>query len=430
MQEDTHHNLVLLGVLAALAAAVWYTTRGRFRKQLPLTPLRVPPLAHKPLRTFTPAEIAALGRFPNYAALTGVPLPAAYSNFDISRAKPRPYRPFRWPYHQTMALSRMQADWWLELESTYVARMAQRKELHERYGRKIVNELPDESGVVKLACRELMEMVLQFLARRYPMYFELDEAGLTFRNRVLGIVEDLGAEDIDPLMVVFRHVAEDFAVMVPVEREREGVRERKYVFMAGVICSSLGWDVGTKIGKTVGEIHAGVPDYRDKMSFSMDRYFSRLTTDKPIQRGSWGVEVGEPLFMPAGDPHESLRKVQDPALKEDELTVRVDWQTLRRLPLSNAIVFNYKAVFTPLAELADEPGVPALLEKVLVEGSRQIMEYKGTWHIEHVALPMLERMRRAQAASGVWAEGREVCTFAESPFYPGWEEKWHRQQGF
>lgn len=47
-------------------------------------------------------EIRALGDFPDYATLSGVPLPDPYPEHDIKKALPRPYRPFRWSYHQTM----------------------------------------------------------------------------------------------------------------------------------------------------------------------------------------------------------------------------------------------------------------------------------------------------------------------------------------
>jgi hypothetical protein len=47
-------------------------------------------------------EIKALGDFPDYSMLSGVPLPKPYLNFDINKALPRPYRPLRWAYHQTM----------------------------------------------------------------------------------------------------------------------------------------------------------------------------------------------------------------------------------------------------------------------------------------------------------------------------------------
>ena len=49
-------------------------------------------------------EIESYGDFPDYAALTGIRLPAPYVEFDIEKALPRPYRPFRWAYHQTMGM--------------------------------------------------------------------------------------------------------------------------------------------------------------------------------------------------------------------------------------------------------------------------------------------------------------------------------------
>lgn len=39
---------------------------------------------------------------PDYASLTGVPKPCPLPAYDTNRALPRPYRPLRWPYHQTM----------------------------------------------------------------------------------------------------------------------------------------------------------------------------------------------------------------------------------------------------------------------------------------------------------------------------------------
>lgn len=54
---------------------------------------------------FSTAEINAMGDFPAYDILSGVPLPQAYENFDASKALPRPYRPLRWKYHQTMCKS-------------------------------------------------------------------------------------------------------------------------------------------------------------------------------------------------------------------------------------------------------------------------------------------------------------------------------------
>lgn len=51
---------------------------------------------------FSVDEIKSLGDPPDYAELSGIPPPDAYPEFDIDKALPRPYRPFRWNYHQTM----------------------------------------------------------------------------------------------------------------------------------------------------------------------------------------------------------------------------------------------------------------------------------------------------------------------------------------
>ncbi|KAK3069184.1 hypothetical protein LTR53_012679 [Teratosphaeriaceae sp. CCFEE 6253] len=367
---------------------------------------------------FTVSEIQRLGDFPDYAALSGIPLPDPYHGFDINKAIPRPYRPFRWAYHQTMSLTKLEPDWWLELEQTYVDRIRQREGLFEEFGPMMLQSLPG----AELATKELMEMCLQFLCARHPQYFRLDVENMVFHNSILGTTTDLRATEL--LEVLLHNIPEDFAIML--RDPKTGI----YSFRAGIICSSLGWNLGSKIGLKLSEIHAPIPDYKEKMQFSMDRYFSKKPTEKAIQRGSWGLEIDEPLFMPPNDPHEKLREAQDPTHTVDRCHLRVDWQTLRRLPLSGAVVFNFKAVFTPVMEFRDEPHIPALILKVLKEGKKSLMEYKNTWHTEHVVIPALEEYQREQVATGIVEEAWEPHTLDESPFYPGWEAKWHRRQGF
>lgn len=53
---------------------------------------------------FSIDDIKALGDFADYATLSGVPLPSPYPEHQIDKAIPRPYRPFRWSYHQTMCM--------------------------------------------------------------------------------------------------------------------------------------------------------------------------------------------------------------------------------------------------------------------------------------------------------------------------------------
>ena len=208
---------------------------------------------------FSVEEVKALGDFPDYATLSGVDLPEVYKEFDITTAKARPYRPFRWAYHQTMSLTKLETDWWLELESNYKERIAQRKKLYAEHGESVLQWLPGS----ELACKELMEMCLQFLCARYPMLFSLSKDKKVFHNELLGI--QVTVSDKHPLLILLDHVPEDFAIML------RNPETGYYHFRAGMICSALGWNVGTKIGMQLHQIHAPIPDYKEKMQFSMDR---------------------------------------------------------------------------------------------------------------------------------------------------------------
>jgi hypothetical protein len=88
---------------------------------------------------------------------------------------------------------------------------------------------------------------------------------MVFFNSILNTESDIKATD--PLQVILNNIPEDFCIML-----REPT-SGYYFFRAGVICSSLGWDLGTKMGMQLHEIHAPIPDYH-KMQLSMDRYVS------------------------------------------------------------------------------------------------------------------------------------------------------------
>lgn len=168
-------------------------------------------------------------------------------------------------------------------------------------------------------------------------------------------------------------------------------------------------------------------DQQLTLYFYINSFFSKFPTDKPIQRGSWSLEIGKPLWKPKdAAQHEHL----DQNLNIEDCYLRVDWQTLRRLPLSAAVVFNFKALFTPVAEFRDEAGVPALVAKILKDGKKSFLEYKDSASVEHVIVPQMEEWAREQVENAVVAKDWEVATLDEGPYFRNWEEKWHRQQGF
>jgi hypothetical protein len=158
-----------------------------------------------------------------------------------------------------LAITKLEPDWWLELESTYIKRIKQRQELYAKHGKLVLQALPGS----EIACKELMEMCLDFLAARYPQYFRLDKKKMVFYNGILNTESHLKQED--PLVIILNNIPEDFAITL------RNPENGQYHFRAGVICSALGWNVDTKIGMNLAEIHQPIPDYKEKMQFSMDR---------------------------------------------------------------------------------------------------------------------------------------------------------------
>ncbi|KAH6918760.1 hypothetical protein BKA70DRAFT_28417 [Coprinopsis sp. MPI-PUGE-AT-0042] len=359
---------------------------------------------------------------PSSDATLPFPLPRPLPDFDILTAKPRPYRPFRWTFHQTMALMPLEPDWWLELESTYKERVAQRQDLFRKHGGLILDALPG----AELACRELVQTVIEFLTARYPNVFVMDKTTGSFENRILGTRQKVSYEveegneekAAELLMFLLNNVPEDFAIT---QKDEE---TGKYHFRAGVICSAVGWNLGEKIGKPLHEVHGPVPFYDKMLRHSMDRFFDKLPVDKPIQRGSWTFEVGQPLFFQADEPEFAVHKSFNPDLKLDDIHLRVDWQTLRRLPESKAIVFNYKCLFTPVTDFRKEPYIPQLVATVLRDSKTPFKDYKAWGPLEHKFLPALDAWAEEQRIEGLVPEGWEARTLDEHPFYPRWEQHW------
>lgn len=154
----------------------------------------------------------------------------------------------------------MDPDFWIELESTYGERIAQRKALYAKHGRSVIDIAPGSEP----ACVELLHMVIQFLCARYPTLFNFDPQTGILKNRILCSKSDTKKEN--PLEILLDNVPEDFLITLP--DEKTGL----YYLRAGLSCSAVGWNMSQKINKPLHEIHEPVPDYKEKMQFSMDRW--------------------------------------------------------------------------------------------------------------------------------------------------------------
>ena len=104
----------------------------------------------------------------------------------------------------------------------------------------------------------------------------------------------------------------------------------------------------------------------EKLQPSLTRFFRRLSPNSPVERKNWFIQVLPPTSTPipsrleelawAGGtygPEDMLGKAPaaPPEPRPERMRLRVERQTLRRLPRSGAIVFTIRVYMTPLTEL-------------------------------------------------------------------------------
>lgn len=178
---------------------------------------------------------------------------------------------------------------------------------------------------------------------------------------------------------------------------------------------------------------------REKLHTSLERFFRRLTVDKPVIRNNYFIQVVQATDSPRRsrlaegnhdaqsdndvsqlevddliDPEElawssttngpedtfthghPAHPTDQPAVTPQTLRMRTERQTLRRLPLSGAIVFTIRTYVVPIEELGKEPGVPARMASAVRSWPEGVGRYKGKSLYEKVLLEYLDRCAEDQ----------------------------------
>jgi len=156
----------------------------------------------------------------------------------------------------------------------------------------------------------------------------------------------------DMLKCMGENVEEDFYLMVP---DCDDI----YRLQGYIACFPGGFLSPAKIGMSVRELHAPVPGYIERIGNSVDRFFSRMVPGVFIRRWNWSLQTdGSELFKTKGNNFYPEEGQNSPVSKEItdicNTYLRVERQTLCRLPLSRAIVFCVRSFMTPISEIVEE----------------------------------------------------------------------------
>ena len=156
-------------------------------------------------------------------------------------------------------------------------------------------------------------------------------------------------------------VADDLVVM-------QSHDHGKYRLVAASLCSPSDWRLEEKLGATMAEVHGPIPRLNDEIGDQIDRFFTRLPTDRFTQRFNWSL-------MPHPDLMSRDEWQVNPA--SDQLWYRAERQSLRRLPTSGAIAFTIRVHICDLTALLPIEGALESLWSAVETAPDDLRRYKG-----------------------------------------------------
>ena len=113
--------------------------------------------------------------------------------------------------------------------------------------------------------------------------------------------------------------------------------------------------------------------------------FDALPVEQPVERYNWSIQSGDALYQPLSNDERDDRTATRPSKFPDQdiaahAFIRVERQTLRKLPVSRDILFTIRIHLDPLRILAQHPDRAALalsFAQQLVALDETQLDYKG-----------------------------------------------------
>ncbi|KAK7730601.1 hypothetical protein SLS53_008991 [Cytospora paraplurivora] len=297
----------------------------------------------------------------------------AIPSFSWTDKEPQRIRPFKPVYHITMALQNSAPSDLIVMDRNYRDRIQERRQLMIQYPSIVVGAIPQGKAAVQEFYSYLMS---NYLPNRYPSMFTLCTDKKILRNQVTGATFPVLPPDnsIEGLRTIGETVEDDFFLL---HETNEGHRSVAYV-----CCYCSGFDPSEKLDKLLDEIHEPVPSYH-RIGPSMEKLFRRVKVGKNLKRVNWSV-VDSPILFNCKSNHiheDDLDQLQeDEDIDISQARMRVELQTLSRLPKTGAILFSFKTFLYTLEEIKAE-GLGSQLADA-IDGLRQgnapgMWTYKG-----------------------------------------------------
>lgn len=213
-----------------------------------------------------------------------------------------------------------------------------------------------------------------FAARRRLVWAEtaLSRAGqaevLEMVEAALGPAPAPDEAGLPPLYAAARRVADDLCLM---EKSDDQWRLAALSLSAGSFFAAE--DV---IGRSLAELHGPVTGFAERFLVRVQRIFESLRPGLVLERRNWTVLNSADLHTPSSTPIRAKISQIEPLEVGRALHLRVERQTLRRLPRTGGALFTIRIWLAPLESLAAEPQRLAAFAEAWRAATPQLRAYK------------------------------------------------------
>lgn len=167
-----------------------------------------------------------------------------------------------------------------------------------------------------------------------------------------------------PLDAASRLVPEDLVLMVE--------RDEQLVFGGGSVCFPNRWDLRSKLGQTMAQVHAPVAGLNEQLETNIDQFLQRLRPERPFWRLGWGIIDVADGYAPA-DGTGPVRPMKPDA---QDMFVRVERETLRRFPDTGCVLFTIRTYVSELSGVTVDRASSSALGAAIGAMGADVLEYK------------------------------------------------------
>jgi hypothetical protein len=269
---------------------------------------------------------------------------------------------------------------WLEPSAQMAVELREKERLLQDRHPEVFAALPEAYA----GSAEVLELLTTYLPVRFSSLFARN--GNLLHNCVTQQTWDLSQNVLHPLDLAGRLVQEDLCLM------QFNAESKLYHLVGASLCFPTRWRLADKIGKPLNLVHEPVPGYEEELASTMDRFFARLKVEKPVWRLNWGLIDDPTLFQPTGHGREGVNPDITIENAGEKLWVRMERQTLRRLPCTQDILFTIRVYVRPLHELATQPEHAAELASTIRTIPEPMRLYKSLPPFQDAVLGWLDRV--------------------------------------